>query len=86
MENQVTFRLPREVARALTRCARERGVPKSLLVREALAAYLATPGAAAGAGDARARITPFLGVVALDRSGLEREALARRIREHNWRE
>lgn len=43
MEDQVTFRLPRAVARVLARRARERGVPKSQLVREALETYLAGP-------------------------------------------
>jgi predicted DNA-binding protein len=40
---QVTFRLPRRLARALARRARERGVPKSHLVREVLEAYLLPP-------------------------------------------
>ena len=86
MEEQVTFRLPREVARVLARRARERGVPKSQLVREALTNYLASAGAETGPIDARQRIAPFVGAVTLDRAAVERDALARRIRRHNWRE
>ena len=39
--DHLTLRLPRELARALSRWARERGIPKSQLVREAVARYLA---------------------------------------------
>ena len=50
-DHHLTLRLPRELARALSRWARERGVPKSQLAREAMARYLApadtTPGPAA---------------------------------------
>ena len=45
--SHVTLRLPRELARALTRWARERGVAKSHVVREAVAAYLSAGPAAA---------------------------------------
>ncbi len=86
MEEQVTFRLPRDVARVLARRARERGVPKSQLVREALATYLGSSTAEAGPIDVRQRIAPFLGAVTLDRAAIERDALAQRIRQHNWRE
>jgi predicted transcriptional regulator len=85
MEDQVTFRLPREVARALARRAQERRVPKSLLVREALEAYLGTAGTGAGAVDPRQRIAPFVGAVTLDRAAIERDAIARQIRRRNWR-
>jgi hypothetical protein len=40
-DDHLTLRLPRELARALARWARERGVPKSQLAREAVARYLA---------------------------------------------
>lgn len=40
-DSHLTLRLPRELARALARWARERGRPKSELVREAVATYLA---------------------------------------------
>lgn len=85
MEDQVTFRVPRDIARVLARYARQRGVPKSALVREALALYLAGPAAEAGPTDARQRIAPFIGVVSLDAAAVEQDQLARRIREHNWR-
>ena len=35
----LTLRLPRDLARALSRWARERGIPKSQVVREAVARY-----------------------------------------------
>lgn len=85
MEDQVTFRLPRDVARVLARRARERGVPKSQLVREALETYLAGPVAESGPIDARQRIAPFIGAATLDAAVIERDAIARQIRQHNWR-
>src|SRR3989304_7972620 len=41
MNDYLTLRLPTELARALTRWARTRDVPKSAIVREAVARYLA---------------------------------------------
>lgn len=84
-DDQITLRLPRALSRALGRRARERGVPKSQLAREALEAYLAgrpedEPGAAWG------RIAPLVGSLRLDRAAVERDALARQLRAHNWRE
>ena len=43
-DDHLTLRLPRELARALARWARERGVPKSQVAREAVARYLAPAG------------------------------------------
>ncbi|MBI2402669.1 MAG: ribbon-helix-helix protein, CopG family [Gemmatimonadetes bacterium] len=43
MKDYLTLRLPTELARALTRWARTRRVPKSAIVREAVARYLAPP-------------------------------------------
>ena len=86
MDDQLTFRLPREVALALARRARERRVPRSRLVREALEAYLGTPAGVAAAGiPPRQRIAAFVGALALDRAAIERDALARQIRRRNWR-
>jgi len=85
MDDQLTFRLPREVALALARRARERRVPRSRLVREALEAYLGTAGAPAAGISPRQRIAPFVGALALDRAAIERDALARQIRRRNWR-
>ena len=84
-EDQLTLRLPRELARALAQQARERGVPKSQLVREALQAYLAGP----PTDDPTAawlRVAPMVGSLSLDASAIERDALARQVRAHNWRE
>jgi len=83
-DDQVTLRLPRELARSLARTARARGVPKSQLVREALQAYLVTETAAEG--EAWARVAPLVGSLALDPTAVEREALSRQMRSHNWRE
>ena len=41
MKDYLTLRLPAELARALTRWARTRHLPKSAVVREAVARYLA---------------------------------------------
>lgn len=40
-DDHLTLRLPRALARALARWARDRRVPKSQVAREAVAAYLA---------------------------------------------
>jgi predicted DNA-binding protein len=82
--DQITLRIPRELAQALARRARERGVPKSQLVREALRGYLAQP--VVRGSDARAVLERFRGTVPLDHAAIERDALARQIRDHNWRE
>lgn len=39
-DEHLTLRLPRDLARALSRWAREHGIPKSQVVREAVARYL----------------------------------------------
>ena len=41
MKSHITLRLPADLARALSRLARTRRVPKSAIVREAVAQYLA---------------------------------------------
>lgn len=105
MDDQLTFRIPRALARALAREARGRGVPRSLVVREALSRYLAETvdleaarapdgtghGASVRSGprqvptDPWARVRRFVGAVVLDDAAVEADALARRIRTHNWR-
>jgi hypothetical protein len=40
-DSHITFRVPGDLARALAKGARERGLPKSHVVREALTEYLA---------------------------------------------
>ena len=83
-DDQITLRLPRALARALADQARQRRVPKSLLVREALEAYLAAPEAAQGA--AWQRVGEMVGSIALDPAAIERDALTQQLRAHNWRD
>jgi hypothetical protein len=83
-DDQITLRLPRALARALADRARQRAVPKSLLVREALEAYLAAPTALHGAG--WERVGEMVGSLALDPAAIERDALAQQLRAHNWRD
>jgi hypothetical protein len=84
-DDQLTLRVPRDLARQLRQQARARGVPASQVVREALQAYFAsaTP---EDASDTWARVAPMVGSLALDPSDLERDALASQLRAHNWRE
>jgi hypothetical protein len=82
---QLTLRLPRALARMLAKRARERAVPKSQLVREALESYFVTPAGVDG-GLAWQRVAPLVGSIKLDAAAVERDGLARQIREHNWRE
>jgi hypothetical protein len=83
MDDQLTLRLPRDLARALSRRARELGVPKSQLVREALAHYVATPGPTPD--NAWERVAPMVGSLTIDPAAVEADEIARRIRRHNWR-
>jgi hypothetical protein len=81
--------------RELARVARQRGVPKSQLVREALEAYLtpkpgpadvpATAPATAPLLSVRDRTAPYIGVINLSGPG-DAEAIADRVRRRNWRE
>ena len=86
MDDQLTLRLPGALARRLARRAREAGVKRSAVVREALVAFLGPDHAPASPLAVRERLAPFVGAVRLDRSVLERDELARRLHEHNWRE
>jgi len=83
-DDQVTLRLPRATAALLAERARERGVVKSQIVREALEAYIVAP-APMNADAAWARVAPLVGSLSLDRAASHRDALAKRIRQHNWR-
>ena len=92
MDDQLTLRIPAALARGPTRRARERGVPKSQLVREALRGYLAAGAAESpdsssteSSAEPREIIERFRGSAPLDRAALESDALARQIRAHNWR-
>lgn len=84
METQTTFRLPTPLAQALARLARERGVPKSQLVREALEQYLAQ-GEPLTPNQVRERTSPYIGALRLDAAKIRSDPGARLIRERNWR-
>jgi hypothetical protein len=85
MKEQLTLRLPRDLERTLARRARERGVPKSQVVREALQAYLAEAPPVESAG-AWQRVAPLVGSLTLDPEAIERDRLAAQLRAHNWRD
>lgn len=84
-DDQVTLRIPRELARQLRQQARERGVPSSQIVREALQSYL---GATMSEDPTAtwARLEPLVGSLSIDSTAIERDALAAQLRRHNWRE
>lgn len=84
-DEQLTLRLPRDLARQLARRARELGAPKSQVVREAIQAYLAS-GPALKPGEAWARVKHMVGSMPLDQAAIERDEIARQIRDHNWRD
>jgi len=86
MADQTSFRLPTALARALSRAARARGVPKSQLVREALERYLAAEEPAKSPPAVRDRSAPYIGAVRLDAGKLAADDTARMIRQRNWRE
>ena len=85
--------------RELGRLAKQRGVPKSLLVRDALEQYLAqklapvdstvrapvTEPVAAPSLSVRDRTAPYIGAINLSGPG-DAEAIADRVRRRNWRE
>ena len=87
MASQTSFRLPPELLRALGRLARQRGVPKSQVVREALEQYLATATAdhAPQPISVRERSAPYIGSISL-RDPLPADEIAIQIRRHNWRD
>ena len=84
MSDQTTFRLPHPLAQALARRARELGIPKSRLVREALEYYLAQEQPLDPAR-IRERTAPYLGALRLDPKRLVADPTARLLRERNWR-
>jgi predicted DNA-binding protein len=85
MEEQITIRIPRDLARALTRKARQRGVKRSLLVREAIARYVAEPEPAPSTASTWERIRHHVGSMPLDQNELSDDPLVRQIHERNWR-
>ena len=84
-DDQVTLRIPRELARRLRQQARERGVPSSQIVREALQFYLGG-GMPEDPATAWSRVAPLVGSLSIDSAAVERDALAAQLRRHNWRE
>lgn len=54
-DKHLTLRIPGDLARALARTARERGVPKSQVAREAVGRYLSSPAPVDPAGLVTAR-------------------------------
>lgn len=86
MADQTSFRLPTPLARALARRARERGVPKSQLVREALEQYLTQQEPARSPATVRERSAAYIGSVRLDAQALAADLAAQMIRQRNWRE
>ena len=84
MDSQLTLRLPEALARAVARLARQRGVVRSQVVREALEAYLSAP-VAPDPAELWRQVAPMVGSVSLGPDA-ERAALEARIRAHNWRE
>ena len=87
MGDQTSFRLPREMQRQIERVAKERGVPKSQLVREALELYLnkPPPGESRPGLSLQDRSAPYIGSINLSGPG-DAEAIADRVRRRNWRE
>ena len=86
MADQTSFRLPLGMLRELERVAKERGVPKSQLVREALELYLNKPAHSESAGlSIQDRTAPYIGSINLSGPG-DAEAIADRVRRRNWRE
>jgi hypothetical protein len=86
MSDQTSFRLPTPLARALTRAARERGVPKSQLVREALERYLIDERPARALASVKERSAAYIGSVRLNAKALSADPTSRMIRQRNWRE
>ncbi len=85
MDSQITLRLPRDLARALARRAKERRVPKSQLVREAVAQYLAPAEPQLTREERWERVKHLVGSVELDMDAVMADPIARQIYEHNWR-
>lgn len=79
MNDQLTFRIPRDLARALARRAKERGIPRSQVVREALARYVAGEPVDPDREELWRRVQPFIGSIAIDEAAVEADEIARQI-------
>lgn len=85
MADQTSFRLPADMLRDLAQAAKQRGVPKSQLVREALELYLANANPPESRElSVRDRSAPYIGAIVLAGPG-DSEDIAVRIRRRNWR-
>ena len=84
MEDQTSFRLPREMLEELARLAKRRGVPRAQLVREAIEIYLAGPPDETPVLTVRDRSAPYIGTIDLTGPG-DAESIADRVRRRNWR-
>lgn len=85
MGEQTTFRLPLALSRTLTRVAKERGVPKSHIVREALERYFYSEPHHGGLS-VRERSAPYIGSLRLQQPAGAADELGALIRARNWRE
>lgn len=85
MDSQITLRLSKELARALAKRAKARGVPKSQLVREAVQKYLAEPEQESDEAFWE-RNKHFIGSVQGDHEAMMADPIARQMYEHNFRE
>ena len=86
MDAQLTLRVPADLAKRLAARAKQAGVKRSQVVREALHAFLAVGVETPRSTSVHERLEPYIGAVSLDGPSLERDELARRLRSHNWRE
>jgi hypothetical protein len=68
----------------LGRLAKDRGVPRSQLVREALELYLSRPSTESPVLTVRDRSAPYIGSIDLTGPG-DSESVADRVRRRNWR-
>ena len=84
MEEQITLRLPKALARSLAQRAKKRGVPKSQLVREAVSRYLSEREPLSDEDFARAW-KKHIGSVDIDYDAALTDPIARQIYDHNFR-
>ena len=85
MDNQLTLRIPRDLATRLAARARAGRVNRSQVVRDALEVYL-RPATAPDRRSVKERLAPYVGALTIDRAAIEKDDLARTIRDHNWRD
>ena len=85
MENQLTLRVPADLARRLAARAKAGGVKRSQVVREALQMYLASAPKQARTTSVKERLAPYIGAVTLDAPSAERDELSQRLRSQSRR-